>query len=196
MVEFENGKPLYDCGFFDEPECWELIRIMADTLGHAHKYGVKHGNLHPGNLFLLEHQYGTRQLRIGDFATGMMGQVHHVDLGETAYFAAPEQLLSLGADFEGGKAERWDVYRFGAVAFWLLNRMLPRARGYRRARAQNIANSGGRPVPIDPFQLAESALDEGKLSWGRGVARGKRSRGSGKSSSPASVSTRRIDRSI
>ncbi len=174
VAEFDSGKKLLYCGAFKESEAWALIQLLADALGHAHKYGVAHGNLHPGNVFFLVDKDSEARLRIGDFGAGMLGKVHHVDLGESAYFAAPEQLLCLGQDFGDGKAEKWDVYHFGSVAFWLLNQVTPRGGFYQKLRAQEIAKAGGRPVPVDPIALATTMEKEGKLPWKKRIGSGRR----------------------
>ncbi len=170
VTPFETGRKLLQCGKFSEDDAWSIIGRLAAALGHAHKHGVTHGNLHPGNIFYSRDQKGRTHLRVTDFGGGMCGQIHHIDLGDAAYFAPPEQLECLGADHEEGNAEKWDVYRFGAIAFWLLHQRFPRGRSYLRARAAEIANSGGRPVPLDPGALAQSMRSEATPKWGRRVA--------------------------
>ena len=167
---FDSGQKLSDCKKFPETVAWKVILRLAEALGHAHKFGLFHGNLHPGNVFYHKDKLGKSKVKVGDFGGGMTGEVHHVDLGDNAYFAPPEQLQSLGRNYHDGSAEKWDVYRFGAIAFWLLNQTFPRAKSYLKKRAREIAVSGGRPVPLDVYAVAASALTTKKPSWNRRVA--------------------------
>ncbi|MDF1815614.1 MAG: tetratricopeptide repeat-containing serine/threonine-protein kinase [Verrucomicrobiales bacterium] len=174
VTSFESGKRLLNAGPFKESKSWSLIKRLAAALDHAHKYGLVHGNLHPGNIFYSISEEDCVTLRVGDFGAGMIGEAHHVDLDETAYYAPPEQLLCLGRDHRNGQAERWDVYRFGAVAFWLLNQTPPRGKLYLKLRSQQIAESGGRPVPVDPVALATIVEKDGKLPWRRRIGHGRK----------------------
>lgn len=174
ITENFGGRKLEECGPFKEEVAWFLIQNLASALGHAHRYGVVHGNLHPGNLLYFESDDGDIRIKVGDFGSGMMGEIHHIDLDETAYFAPPEQLVSLGRDYTNGKAEKWDVYRFGAVAFWMLNHTMPRGKLYQKLRAQELATSGGRPVPLDPVALGTIIEKDGKLPWKRKIGNGRK----------------------
>ncbi|MEM7601175.1 MAG: serine/threonine-protein kinase, partial [Verrucomicrobiota bacterium] len=41
-----HGGPLSSVAGIKESAAWQVIRTLADTLGHAHKHGVLHGHLH------------------------------------------------------------------------------------------------------------------------------------------------------
>ena len=176
VIDFDDGSLLGEHPGFEESEAWKLIAMLADAMGHAHKYGLLHGNLHPNNIFYHRDESGEAHLRVGDFSAGLIGEVHHVDLDETSYYAPPEQLLCQGWDYQKGAAQKWDVYRFGAIAFRLLNQVFPRGKAYRRSRSLALANSGGRPVPVDPVALATEMQGEKKLPWGRKIATQKKER--------------------
>ncbi|MEO0415922.1 MAG: tetratricopeptide repeat-containing protein kinase family protein, partial [Verrucomicrobiota bacterium] len=153
-----------------EEDLWKVIINLAKSLGQAHKYGFIHGNLHPGNIFVPRSKEQS-DLMITDFGCGMIGELHHVDLADKAFFAPPEQLECMGKDLWDGAAERWDVYRFGAVAFWLLNRQFPRAKKYMREHETALKQSGGRPVGIDPLAIAAEARTQPKLVWKKAIGR-------------------------
>lgn len=150
----------------DEREAWLLIRQMAEGMGHLHKHGVPHGNLHPGNVFLEEGAGGAPLLKVADSGQGLAGRVHHIDLAENTYWAAPEQLED-PAHWEEGAAERWDVYRFGVIAFWLINGRLPRGENHIQWRRKALAESGGRPVPIEPGAVAAFIREAPGHTWDR-----------------------------
>ncbi|MDF1751599.1 MAG: hypothetical protein P1U89_02370 [Verrucomicrobiales bacterium] len=175
LSEWVDWSKLSDSGVHREAEAWAMIRQLADTLGHAHKYGVFHANLHPGNIFHLSGGgESSGKVKIGDFCAGMVGDYHFVDISANAGFAAPEQLSGLGRDYAGGAAAKWDVYRFGVVAYWLLRDRLPRGTKFLEEHAKALAESEGRPVPLEPGGLAASVWQEAEIDWGRRVGSGAR----------------------
>jgi len=178
LTERVSGPSLASLDGLGEGDAWEIVRRLADALGHAHKHGVRHGHLHPGNVLLREEPERGRKGAgfrpvVTDFGSGLVGEWHHIDLRENAFWAAPEQLLSGGADWEGGNLERWDVYSFGAIAFWLLHERHPRGLRYLKHRYREIARNPGRPAPIDFDAFLAEVHDTPELSWGRafGVSR-------------------------
>jgi len=164
FMDLAQGKTLASRLPQGESLAWEWIRQVAEAMGHAHKHGVVHGNLHPGNIFVDGDESGAR-LSVADFGTGMVGDVHHIYLDENTYFAPPEQLECGGCRWSDGAAQRWDVYRFGAIAFYLVNRELPRGRRYFKERERLIAKNGGRPVPVDPEAFARIVRETPGYRW-------------------------------
>ncbi|MCB1230858.1 MAG: hypothetical protein KDN19_11355 [Verrucomicrobiae bacterium] len=145
----------------DEAEAWGRLRKLVGGLAHLHRHGVCHGNLHPGNVFLLEHRDA---LCVTDAGPGLIGRVHHIDIGESAWFAPPEQLESPEC-WEDGAAFRWDVYRFGVIAYFWINGKLPRGHVYRAAREEVVEESGGRPVAVDIGTLAQDLRQSPTCVW-------------------------------
>ena len=182
LTEKAAGKQLGEIESLRESEAWELIQQFADGMGHAHKYGVIHGNLHLGNVFFREVEIEgeknktSHALTVGDFGSGMIGDVHHIDLDEKTFFFAPEQLESDGRDWENGAALRWDVYSFGVIAYSLINADLPRGKEYFKERRKALAKSGGRPVPVDAMAYVDAVRDTPEIRWSRkmGVSREKK----------------------
>ena len=159
----ESGRRFSDLpGAVNERDAWPQVIRLAEALAHLHRHGVHHGNLHPGNVFV-EMGDGIR-CRVADFGPGLAGKVHHLNLGETAWFAPPEQLES-SLHWDDGAIERWDVYRFGALAFWLINGVTPRGAEYRAARERQIEISGGRPVEVDMAALAADMASAEACGW-------------------------------
>lgn len=146
-----------------EGDAWFWICEMAEAMSHLHKFGAVHANLHPGNVYVVKER-GEHRLKIADYGPGLVGQVHHIDIGETAVFAPPEQ-LETPEWHEDGAAQLWDVYRFGVLAFWLLNGEFPRGREYLEERHRQIANSGGRPVAFDNCALAAAMRANPAYQW-------------------------------
>lgn len=166
LMERVNGTPLSGFSGLKETDAWTLIRTIADALGHAHKFGVVHGHLHDGNILVEKEKKGKLRPVVIDFGTGLLGEIHHIDIGETIYFAAPEQIESGGKDWEHGRAQQWDVYSFGVLAFLLINERHPRGLGYMKRLDKERSKSGGRPVPVDPAEFLEDIFDYPKYSWG------------------------------
>ena len=168
MDWIESGRTLAESELpsDDNDNSWAWSRLMglAQTLADFQKYGVHHANLHPGNVFLVPGDDGDGQLLISDFGPGLAGAVHHIEIGESAWFAPPEQLDAFVA-WQDGAVEKWDVYRFGALAFWMLTGEVPRGLGYRAAREMAIAESGGRPVAVEALALAEDFRSQPEVRW-------------------------------
>lgn len=150
-------------GAVREDEAWPLLLDVAGALAHLHRHGVHHSNLHPANVFV-ETGAGEIRGRLADVGPGLAGRIHHLEVGESAWFAPPEQLEDPAA-WEDGAVERWDVYRFGALAFWLITGALPRGQAAREARDAELAQSAGRPVAVDRLALASAMRREKAVEW-------------------------------
>ncbi|MDF1862375.1 MAG: hypothetical protein P1U87_19315 [Verrucomicrobiales bacterium] len=171
LMERVGEETLFSHQSWKEAEIWALIRKSADALGHAHKYGAYHGHLHPGNVRLRTDSKKSLTPVITDFGTGLIGDIHHVDPGESVFFSAPEQIESGGSDWAEGKASKWDVYSFGVLAFWLINERHPRGLRYMKQRGKEEAQSGGRPVPVDAAAFLDDVFESPKYSWGMSFGR-------------------------
>jgi tetratricopeptide (TPR) repeat protein len=169
LMEKVSGKPLLKAGSMKEATAWEMIRKLSEITGHAHKHGVYHGHLHPGNILLSGTGAGA-ELFVTDFGSGLVGDLHHIDLGESTFFAAPEQLLTGGKKWTEGQIQKWDVYSFGMVAFWLINERLPRGLAYIKERNRQIAHSGGRPVGINIQEFVDELHEHETVVWGSSFA--------------------------
>lgn len=165
LAERIRGERLPSIAGIKEAGAWKIIRSLAETLGHAHKHGVFHGHLHPGNI-LLEKEGRTLKPVVTDFGSGMIGEIHHIDLGDSALYAAPEQLREGGREWVEGRAEKWDVYSFGMIAFWLINERIPRGLHFLKLRNKEIAQSGGRPLAINLQAYLDDIGESPKISWG------------------------------
>lgn len=168
LMDRVAGSPLSSCRGMKEPVAWTVIRSIAKALGHAHKFGVFHGHLHPANVLMVRNAGESKPL-LTDFGSGLVGEVHHIELGDSTFFAAPEQLLCSGEDWEDGALQKWDVYSFGVIAFWLVCERLPRGIKYLKHRDKEISQSGGRPVPIDVPAFLTDVFDTPEIPWGKSL---------------------------
>ena len=170
LMERISGQPLSKVSSMKESAAWAVIRRLAEILGHAHKHGVYHGHLHPGSILL---SGDNREPMVMDYGSGLVGDIHHIDLGDSAFFSAPEQLLSGGRPWGEGRIQKWDVYSFGLIAFWLINERLPRGLAYLKEHHRLIAHSGGRPVAINAPAYVDELHRNPGIAWGSSFALGK-----------------------
>lgn len=108
------------------PTPWQaaqLVARVADALDYAHRMGVVHCDVKPGNIFLAS----DRDPKLLDFGIAKVAAAAGVDIAlDTApldalspYYAAPEQI-------QGGAVDaRTDIYALGVVLHELLARKRP-----------------------------------------------------------------------
>ena len=165
LLEKVSGKTLEEIGPLKEAQAWEIIRRIADALGHAHKYGVIHGHLHPGTIRVREEKEELHPVVL-DFSTGLVGEIHHIDLGDSLFYAAPEQLVSGGKDWDEGAAQKWDVYSFGLIAYHLIHGDLPRGMHFLKHHRKEVAHQSGIPVRPDVDAYLEEVQSHPRIPWG------------------------------
>jgi serine/threonine protein kinase len=104
----------------------EILDEVLSALGAAHRAGVVHRDLKPGNIFLARQSDGARYIKVLDFGLakkaerpyGSAEQTHYRPAGTPEYMA-PEQ--ARGARV----GPRTDLYSVGIVAFELLAGQIP-----------------------------------------------------------------------
>jgi serine/threonine-protein kinase len=108
IMEYLEGKPLSRFPRPVEPELLQHLLVQAcDVLDAAHRAGVLHGDLKPGNLYVMRHAGEAPKLKVLGFAPSM----------------PPVHGMALPVD---GRA---DVYALGAAAYRMATGQLPFARG-------------------------------------------------------------------
>lgn len=107
-------------------EAVKILDEVLDALGAAHRRGVVHRDLKPGNVFLVEGAAGARSLKLLDFGIAKVAStpaanaltVHGLLLGTPEYMS-PEQV-------RGGEVEPTsDLYAVGVMAFEMLTGQVP-----------------------------------------------------------------------
>jgi serine/threonine protein kinase/Flp pilus assembly protein TadD len=135
-----------------------LGAAVADALEDAHRHGVLHRDLKPGNVALTSEgqpkilDFGLALLQGGDAVTGRLTQAGTV-MGSLAYMA-PEQLAGEEED------ARTDVYALGVTLFELAARQRPFAQNRPQALMFAIVNT---PAPSLRTLRPEATADFDRL---------------------------------
>jgi eukaryotic-like serine/threonine-protein kinase len=146
VLELLRGRTLaqrLDAGPVPVGEAVRVATEVARGLAHAHREGVVHRDLTPGNVFLCD----DGRVKILDFGMAHAFGRRKLDGGTPAYMA-PEQGRGAPED------ERTDVFALGVILYRMLSGALPFAASGARSA------SGSRPPPaLDvPDQPALGAL--------------------------------------
>jgi len=110
---------------------------LCDAMDVAHRSGVVHRDLKPGNIFVVRERDGRERVKVVDFGTA---QIAHSDEGKlsavgailgTPGYMAPEQLLA-----QGDVDALADVYALGVTMFECLTGTMPYEGNYQRVLLQ------------------------------------------------------------
>jgi len=145
---------LRDCGHLDVEEAAEIVAQACRGLDYAHRNGVVHRDVKPGNLLVTDDGV----VKLADFGIAKATEQSSITqvgsvLG-TASYLAPEQARGEEA------GPRSDLYSLGVVAYQLLSGRLP----YEAASLSELALKQQRelPAPLEelnphvPSELAQA----------------------------------------
>ncbi len=129
-----------------EGEMAVVIAQMCDAIEGAHRAGVIHRDIKPGNVFIVRDRDGREHVKVVDFGTAQMeaqgdGKLSRVGaiLGTPAYMA-PEQLLA-----QDDVDLLADVYALGATMLECLTGRVPYEGAYQQVLLQVCASD----APLD-----------------------------------------------
>ncbi|HUE26284.1 MAG TPA: protein kinase [Solirubrobacteraceae bacterium] len=132
---------LRDRGHLDVDESVEIISQACRGLDYAHRHGVVHRDVKPGNLLVSDAEV----VKLADFGIARaVGQSSITQVGSvlgTAAYLAPEQARGEEA------GPRADIYSLGVVAYQLLSGRLP----YEASSLSELTLKQQReaPIPLD-----------------------------------------------
>ncbi|HEX4621420.1 MAG TPA: serine/threonine-protein kinase, partial [Myxococcaceae bacterium] len=130
VMEYLEGEPLDAyLARFRKLHPAEVVAILDDVLAAlaaAHKAGVVHRDIKPGNVFLSRQSDGTREVKVLDFGLAKRIDASRAVAAQTGFracgtpaYIAPEQAMGQSV---GPPA---DLYSVGAMAFELVTGRLP-----------------------------------------------------------------------
>ncbi len=133
LVEGKSiGEILHEQGPFRVPRAVRIATQVARALGVAHKLGVVHRDIKPGNILLTTDEQGQEVAKVLDFGIAKLREV----AGEaqsgmtmtgmvvgTPLYMSPEQFM--GKKAAGEIDGRTDIYSLGVVLYQMVTAQLP-----------------------------------------------------------------------
>lgn len=129
VMDYVEGRTLQaelkSCGSIDEKRACAIAIQVCEALGHAHKIGVVHRDLKPGNIMLADTVSGVN-VKLLDF--GIAAWLDRDEAGRitqtgevfgSPYYMSPEQCQGMRLD------GRSDVYSLGCIIYEMLSGQTP-----------------------------------------------------------------------
>ena len=150
-MEFVDGRPLSavlrETGPLEPSRAAEIAAQVAAALASAHRHGVVHRDIKPGNVLITD----DGQVKVTDF--GIARAVNTEEsltqtgavMGTATYFS-PEQAEGIGVD------ARSDIYSLGVVLFEMLTGRPP----FLGDTPVSVASKHVRDIPPTPRELLET----------------------------------------
>jgi serine/threonine protein kinase len=122
-MDYIDGPNLRDfSGTIDDPyQKVQMLRIVGETLRHAHNRGVKHRDVKPENILVRRDDVSEKWLPyLTDFDLAWFSTASQIFTKEamgSVYYASPEQFATPSS--ASAHAQTTDVYSFGQLAFFV-----------------------------------------------------------------------------
>src|SRR2546423_2957277 len=142
-MEFLDGETLADRlkkGKLDEPEALKIARQLCAGVAEAHRSGILHRDLKPGNVMLCRKKDGRTRAVITDFGLSTNSTIASEMAGGTPSYMAPELLR------DGKASQASDVFSLGVILYEMVTGQKPFP-----ATAE-----GNAIVPVAPGKLARN----------------------------------------
>jgi serine/threonine-protein kinase len=150
LLEGESLRALFDRGRLPVGELLAILIPAMHGVAEAHRQGVIHRDVHPGNIFLANEPNGTRTPQVLDFGISKIGgdEPHGAQnsltksgmtMGTPLYMSYEQLISARDVDL------RTDVHSFGVVLYEGLTGQVPYDGENFAAIAMQIVN--GNPVP-------------------------------------------------
>ena len=133
LVEGKNiGEILQEQGPFRVPRAVRITMQVAQALGVAHKLGVVHRDIKPGNILLTTDEQGQETAKVLDFGIAKLreaagdansGMTMTGMVVGTPLYMSPEQFM--GKKGDGEIDGRTDLYSLGVVLYQMVTAQLP-----------------------------------------------------------------------
>src|SRR5436305_922567 len=121
-MEFLDGETLADRlkkGKLDEPEALEIARQLCAGVAEAHRSGILHRDLKPGNVMLCRKKDGSARAVITDFGLSTDSTIAAEVAGGTPFYMAPE------LRHDGKASQASDVFSLGAILYEMVTGQKP-----------------------------------------------------------------------
>ncbi len=177
-MEFVDGKPIdeYFLGgrtSFDLTKFTTIFIQIAEAISHAHKRGVIHRDLKPGNILVSEKSDGALTIKILDF--GLAKRVEAEDGDVESRLTSPGQIVGTPLYMSPEQARATtitpmsDVYSLGALMFTCLTGSAPLVGSNAIETIMLISNTAapavtktfdGQDLPVDLIELVNAMLSK------------------------------------
>jgi serine/threonine protein kinase len=145
-VEGETLAQIISAGPLTFDQATEIVIALGDALSLAHRKGIIHRDIKPGNVMIASEGYaqGSRQIKLLDFGLAKFKDLSKHTLTGTAMgtlaYMSQEQARGLTGD------HRTDIYSLGAVFYEMLAGSPPFIGEYEAAVLYSLVNE--QPIPL------------------------------------------------